>query len=293
MITIKKAKNNYVYDIKGGKSLDFSRNTNISGYSNKKITTPVKNALSSSWNVTGNTLYHKRFKNLIKSRFGSDYILLSSQSRNEFFILLSHFYKDLAISFVGKRIKAYFENKKLPLNFSKESKKNIFVYDMAEFYLENAKIDIDRDSLNVVDYFFYPEFNIETYGADIIILPEIYSGNFNYINILVKKNLTGANYFSNPFENIPALYVVSSLKSYFIAMNIFNNNAFKLPVIKNDFFLQRGRIFSPKSVDNYSEAMKNIKSDDIILNEEPPFYNYFSLTLEDYQIKKIGKIFNG
>ncbi|HOV15444.1 MAG TPA: hypothetical protein PK771_14245, partial [Spirochaetota bacterium] len=133
MKVIRKAKDNYLYDIKQSKYFDLRYNTNIIGFSNKKLTTVVKNSISSCWNIKDNSICHNRFKTFISKKFGDQYILTSATGLKEFFLLLKNFFSDHSFTFYGERFQKYLNQNKITFNETKNSK-NVAIFDMSELY---------------------------------------------------------------------------------------------------------------------------------------------------------------
>ncbi len=298
--SIKKGKGAFLYDIKGGRFYDFQKNSNILGHSYKKLTTIVKNNISSKWNISEDTVSHKRMRKLFEDLFTSNYYLTSVSSLSEFIFRLNNYalYNSFNLNISGERFNLWFsENCNLISNDKKDSKKNIIIYDMAEFFLQSEgnfnefiKIvkKIKKEEITILNYFWYPYLNIDTCNADIVILPEIYSGNFNYINVLInKKSIDKYKQLTTQLENIPALYLASSLKMFYLIKNIDTSISVNL---NRDNIIQAGRLFSYKELNAYNKEIDKYADKNIVLSKKPPFYNYLPLILEEYQIKYLTKI---
>jgi hypothetical protein len=296
---IKKAKGAFLYNIHDGKYYDLQHNSNILGYSYKKLTTIVKNAISSKWNISEQSNYHKRLKRIFEKISGSDYNLVSAFSLIEFIFRLNNYSLNNSynLKINGERFNLWIKEK-CRLSFKENERKNesIIIYDMTELFLhakgDNKKFNeiikkLKKEKITVFNYFWYPYLDIIIENADIIILPEIYSGNFNFLNILVNKNIKNYLEFSNPIESIPLLYILSCFKMYYLIKNIEKG---KEAILGLDNIIQAGRIFSYKDLNDYKKIISNFLNENIILSSEPPYYNYFPLNMEDYQIKYLTKI---
>jgi|GEM_PF-1309121 len=291
---LKKAKEAFVYDIKSNKYYDFKNNTNILGHSYKKLTTIVKNHISSSWDIYNNSIYHRRFIKHLNNLFGDKYHITCCFSLIEFISRLINYSinQRFNIEIIGENFKIWFDknfNYKNIIN----SSKNINIYDMAKIYLSfkgnkekiENQIRLNKYRINILNYYWYPYLDISLNDADLIILPEIYSGNFKYIILLINKESLISDkksYYSTSINEIPSLYIVSSLKLYHLIKQIETNNPINLGW---DGFNQAGRIFIYKETSQYKKIIYDFLNKNIILNKEPPFYNYLPLLLEEYQVK--------
>ena len=297
--SIKKAKGTFIYDIHGGRFYDLQKNSNILGHSYKKLTTIVKNNISSKWNISDGTFYHIRMKKLFEKLFSSNYFLRTSSSLIEFILRLNNYCVDnlYNINFFGERFNLWIKEKNNIFNIErKKTQKDIIIYDMAEIFLR-AKGDIQKfndfikklkkEEITVFNYFWYPYLDLNINNADIIILPEIYSGNFCYLNVLINKKISKYNQFSNELESIPSLYISSSLKMFYLIKRIEKEKEIKL---KWNNFIQAGRLFSYNDIYNNDKIVDKYFKNNIILSKKPPFYNYLPLNLEDYQIKYLNKV---
>jgi hypothetical protein len=290
---LKKAKENFIYDIHSNKFYDFRSNTNIAGFSHKRLTTFVKDNVSSAWNIKDNSIHHNRFKKQIEQLFGENFILKSSHSIEEFFSRLILTNPD--IDFTGKNQTQWLKEKHIITENNSNSKK-IFVIDMAELFLESGEniemfneniSKIKHDGIVIFNYFWFPLLEISTTGADIIILPELYSGNFGFVNVLVKEN----NYnFLNEFENIPSLFASSALKNYFVIKSCTGSPEGRFNLLNKNFKVS-GRIFIPENLAEIENLTKIFEEKNILINNKPPFYNYLPINLEEYQIKYLKKVF--
>lgn len=297
---IRKAKDIFLIDTNGNKYYDLSTNTNILGHSYKKLTTIIKNTLSACWNCRENSIYHRRLISLYEKIFGSDYHVRSCFSLIEFFSRLLNV-SGHCLHIEGERLTHWF-NKNLPGSVCDNTDKKITVIDMTELYLkakgnnEVLKELIDTYSSNdatvtIHNYYWYPEPNIASSDADIVILPEFYSGNFSYVGILVNKRLlTGTDYTSDIYR-IPSLYIASSLKMHYLLQKPIKPH---IPHLKRDGFEQANRVFSPTDLTtgNHEQMVAYLREKHILITSEPPYYNYLPLTLEAHQSRHLREVFN-
>ena len=297
----RKAKGIFVYDIQSNRYYDLQKNSNIIGHSNKKITTIVKNHISSSWNLYGDTIYHRKIKALYDKLFSSNYHLAVSFSLIEFFTRFFNYtqQKSSNLQIIGDRFNLWI--KKHCNNINREAKndcKTTIIYDMAElFFKSNGDIkqfnktiaDLKKEEITIFNYYWYPYLDIITNNADIIILPQIYSGHFEYINILINKKINDFNYYTFQLNNIPSLYLASSLKLYYTIKKISNYDSFKL---NWNGFIQAGRLFVSEELNSqkYKEIVNKYLEKKILLNLTPPYYSYLPIIVEDYQKKYLSRI---
>ncbi len=289
---IKKGKGVFLHSILNNRYYDLKNNSNILGHSYKKLTTEVKNYISNSWNLNSNTIHHKRLLGFIQKNFGENYSLKSNFSLLEFFsrFMLYLMNKSLNIEVIGKRFNLWFENYFVYKN-NMMKKNKIQIIDMAEFFLNSQgkdnKIKKKNNELLILNYYWYPEIDVNTMNADLIILPEIYNGNFNYVLLLINKEsliMKDSLSYSQEIFSIPSLYVASSLKMFHLIKKFSETKIFK---INWEGFVQYDRLFSCINFDlnNIKKNSDTFYSKKILLNDNPPFYNYLPLNLEDYQIK--------
>jgi hypothetical protein len=299
-IILRKAKGAYVKDIKHNLFYEFDKNINILGHSHKKLTTIAKNNISSSWNLTGNTIYHARIRKLFSRLFPGQYNIYSSFSLEEIFLKLYIYSEKNSCS-----LELFYDNfcswltKKCGLDLkNKSSGKKIIVYDMAQIFLD-AKGDMEnfnqavsglkKGNITVFNYFWFPYPEISSDNADMIILPEIFSGNFKYVNMLIDKKLEKDLNLFHAIEEVPSLYISSSLKAYYIIKSITEGLTARLDW-KN--FIQAKRLFVYEHPEepSYREVMEKFKGEKIFLNQDPPYYNYLPINLLEHQKKKLSRI---
>jgi hypothetical protein len=298
--TLKKRKDIFLYDLNGNKYYDFSTPLNIIGFSNKRLTHYIKNHISGTLRLTGSTIYHRRLKALFKELFGDEYELYAALSLEEIFLKMEAlFLNEFAIEPVGERFKEWYPNR-VPSGEKNGKAKKIKTYDMTELYL-NAGSDRTKafenvnknDSVKILNYFWYPEIELNTLDADLVILPELYSGNFSYLNILLRKTsklYDKAKRALTEIEEIPSLYIASSLKYYYL---IKEEKNIAMPVkLEVENILQTGRLFSFKEFDKEKiiDKSKIFYDNKIVINTNAPFYSYLPLRLEDYQKKYLKRV---
>jgi len=258
------------------------------GVSRKKMLFELENM---SYGVPG--------KKLIENLCGNDYLLASSFSLMEFFSRFSAYAENMQIKLnaAGSNFKKWFD-KNIIINEVKKFNKEADILDMAGFYIESGgntskikeKIKTSGE-YRILNYFWYPELTFDAFNSDIIILPEIYSGNFKYINILIKKKsrlFNDREIMLNSAESIPSLYISASLKNYFLIKNNENHQTVKLGW-KN--FTQVNRIFVYNKTDEgYMEIINFYKKNRILLNENAPYYNFLPIILDDNQKNYLSRI---
>ena len=297
-IRIKKAKNAFVYDKDSNKYYDLRCNSNILGYGHKLLTSYTKNMLSSSWNIKMNTRHHDRMTGLYKRVFGEGRHIRTSNSLEEFFcrLFLSAAGKYRVIV-TGKRFEKWLGMKNIkPIDG--EAEKNIKIIDANEIFLscngdnERFKYEIrsmteNNDDTVILNYYWYPYPGIETGFADVVILPEIYCGNFGYISILVKDENDLFDEITGRLSEIDSLFISVSLKNYYLIMDALKkNNDMKL---EWKGFISAGRLLVPENEDDIDMLSEKLFEDKIIINDKPPYYNYMPINLEDYQKKRLRK----
>jgi hypothetical protein len=294
---IKKAKNAYVYDSHSVKYFDFRDNSNIIGFSHKSLTTIVKNKLSNSWNITLKTIHHQRMTNLYKNMIGTDYILSASNSLEEFIARLMLNSRDsYSIEITGKNFDSWLRFKNI-FPVSSTVKKKISLFDVNELFLESGgNTDTFKNKINslktgnilILNYYWFPLTEVAAGSADIIILPKIFCGNFNYAGILMKKGLQEFTGLTQSICDIPSLYISSSLKNYYLIREMQEKyDGFKL---NWEGFIQAQRLFIPADTGHAKKLSEILSGEKIIINENPPYYDYLPIILEDYQKKFLEKI---
>lgn len=288
---IKKAKGAYLHFLNDEKYLDLRFNSNIIGYSDKRLTTAVKNSISSNWNIKGNTIYHRRFLKLIDTIFGNEYELFFSFSLTELFFKLLNFFTRNNITFqiYGNGFSDWLRNNFFEYKID-NFKKIFHIFDMADLYLEKSgnslllKEVIDSFDCKILNYFWYPDIDIKTLSADIVILPELYSGNFEFVVLLVRRESIFSNLpflaFNKLYE-VPSLYLASALKNYYL---IKRSNLLGLPKINWIDFVQVNRIVRYNKKEKYSDVVREFFKKKIILNENAPYYNYLPIIKDDRKI---------
>jgi hypothetical protein len=302
----KKAKGPYIYDIKGNKYLDLRTNSNIIGFSNKRFTNKIKDLISSNWNIRGNSIYHRRSEKLFKDMFTdehNEYELSTYSSIEEFFLrLFPILMPSYSISIAGERSTKWLQTLGLSGSGKTDNKENALVFDIAEAFLMSRGdkalfykniLPKQKGSLAVHNCYWYPYTDKMPHDADIIILPELFSGDLGYLNVMIKKDLTDKNLFDalyNDPAKMTAIYPAASLAKYHL-MNVPDTSA-AMP-FPGEEFISAGRIFSHKEPqgERYKALCRELYSQKILLNNEPPYYNYFPVNLTDDVIKYIKKAF--
>lgn len=281
MSVIKKAKAVYIFYLNDkNKYFDLTSNSNILGHSFKRVTTHVKNDISNRWRIKGESIYHKRMAKLFFNLYGSQYKWMIDFSFKDIFFRLGNYFN---IKIEGNNLLRWFnDNLNLP---EKKGQKDLIIFDMAYYYLYDYKIEKSKE-LSILNYYHYPYLEIETLDSDLIILPEIFSGNFSYVNILVKRGSEFENIFDRP-EEIESLIISSSLKNYYLIKKYSTTNIIE-NILNKDMFFQRGRIFVLKNFND--KNIEYLKSKRIIINKNPPFYNYIPIILEEHEIKYLKSI---
>jgi hypothetical protein len=293
---IKKAKNSYLYDLKSQKYYDFRNNSNILGYSYKRLTNHVKNDISGNWNIKSNTVSHLRILKLFEKLFGNEYTVRSCFSIEEFFSRIFLNFKDnYSFKVIGVNFHSWLEKRNiLPCNNS--SKNEVSIIDMNDIFINfNGDINgfkdhvrkIKKNGILIFNYYWFPYSDIETSDADVVILPEIFSGNFNYLNILIRNKLNEFINAVNSIEDIPSLYLSSSLKNYFLIKHLMLNN--EVLRLNEKKFKQSGRLFVLNDADTEKISLEFEKKN-ILINSIPPFYNYLPILLEVNQRKYLRKV---
>jgi len=292
----KKAKGPFLISSADEKFYNLSTNSNILGYSYKKLTSIVKNNISTSWNINAETIYHARLKKLFEKIFTKDYYAVCCPSLEDFFYRSAAFHSENFINFKisGTSFQKWFDSNVFIKNNS-NADQLIDLIDMTELYLQyngnNSGIEIAVNKINngkykILNYFWYPVTDIKLYNSDIIILPEIYSGNFNFIFILIKKDSVlykNLNTYLSDINTLSSLYISSSLTNYYLIKKNENKKILKL---NWNGIKQVNRLFTAEDLSDYKKYKKKY----ILLNENPPYYNYLPIILEEYQYKYLKRI---
>jgi hypothetical protein len=297
--TVRKGKNVFIKDLRQNQYYELDKNANIAGHSNKNLTAAVKNNISSSWNLYGNTIYHKRFKNLLLRLFSDNYEFQAGFCLEDILLRINNFAINSSYS-----IEFYYENfnswliKKANFNNEKKHEKKIKIYDMAYLYLKTGGIaeefkklagNLNKGDITVYNYFWHPDTEIITDNADLVILPEIFSGGFKYVNLLINKK-AGIN-LKLFFEigEIPSLYLASSMKLFYLIKRMQNR---EIPSLGWKDFYYAKRIFCHKNPgsEDYKKTAEKIFENQVIINCDPPYYNYLPLILTESQIKYLKRI---
>ncbi len=297
----KRAKGAFLYDIKSNRYYDFQSNSNFLGHSDKRLTTIVKNFISSAWFIKNNSVFHNRLKTLFDRNFGGQYKLFFSHSPVEFFHRFISYTtgKKFEISVNGGGFAEWLSYNGINAETA-GCEPHVILHDAASVYLETggssdafkSKIEnLNGKCINVLNYYWFPEVDITSGNADIIVMPEFYSGNFDYVLLLVRndsKLLGDSRYFCREIEKAPSLCIASSLKYYHEAKKIPLDTA----IVGMEGFRQCGRIIAYNGTRDYREIVDEFHYLNILLNPEPPYYSYTPQRLEEYQknfIKRIKK----
>ena len=294
---VRKAKDVFLYNIQNNKYYDLRCNSNVLGHSPQSLATIVKNKVSASWNINQlDTIYHNRYTKLLNSLSGDRYRIRSAFSPEEFFgrLFLYCTLNNIKPLIHGKRMNDWFDGKGILLPPGRKKKK-IEIYDMAEIYLDSTGEAAPvlpasgNGNISIANYYWYPSTDIPfSLEADIIILPELFNGNFKYITLLVKNQLEDMLKITGDINGVPSLYIASSLKFY----SLLKKEKNRPPQSLNwKSFNCKGRLFSFKDFKNkqlMEDIRMNLYSKNIAVNIHPPYYNYFPLTLKDYQVKYLS-----
>jgi len=297
MRKIKKAKNCFLHDTTNKKIFDLSNIDNVIGYSNKKLTHSVKNGISTAWNIEKNSIYHYRFESFIKKEFGRDYIPLFFNSIRELFLYIKlTFEKEYSIIVEGN-FKTLLESYNIIFdeNCSGNDKTLTNVVDcaynllMEKAYSENRCTTKNNTILN---YYYYPSTTFDVDNSIFTILPKIFSGNFNYIAVIIKSDSPFFDKLRDISCDIPSLYLLSSLKNIFVIKQLEKLSIGKIPNLKSDKILQKGRLFLFRDNTDLNELYNYLYEKNILINNNIPYYNYFSLCMNEHQKRYIENIFN-
>lgn len=294
----RRAKGAYLFTIHHEKYLDLRENSNILGHSYKKLTTVVKNSISSSWNIKDNSIYHLRFNKLITSLFNNNYYTFFSYSLQEFFLRLFAFLKTnrFNIAIETQNFKDWLNYNLIEYEHNDNSNKVALIFEMASLYINThgkveeiiKKIE-NKKGVKILNYFWWPELEVKSLDSDLIILPQLFCGNFQFIAFLIKKDSVLIE-VGNCFKEIPpSLYLVSALKNYYLIKQAFNK--YKLIKLKWTDFLQINRIFTYTKSEGYFEVVRYFKTEKkVLLNEKPPYYNYLPIILEEHHKKFLSRL---
>lgn len=299
--TVKKGKGPFLYTLGGDKYFDLRNNTNILGFSPPKLTTAVKNGLSNSWNIKGvQTVYHKRLVKLIEGLWGDTYTLRAANSPVEFWSRLSSFSGHESFTALGAGFCGWLDEQKI--RFS--DKGTIVVEDKTESFLYGKPLEYPGGPgpyrISGANYYWYPHINPPITGEEsFIMLPELFSGLFNYCLILVKKELTDLIELTQAVTDFPSLYICSSLKLYYLIKKYDSKTRYsqekdedKKQRINWKGFLFKGRLFSYAGPDRKTIEKKAglFAEKKILLTRRPPYYNYIPVNLEEYHYKYLNKV---
>ncbi|HNZ25778.1 MAG TPA: hypothetical protein PLG34_03385 [Spirochaetota bacterium] len=283
----KKAKGAYLYDIKSEKFFDFRFNSAIFGYSYKKISTRLKNSISNAMSVVGDSVYSRRLLKIFAKDFSEEYEPFFISSLEEFILKLENFAinNNYKLAYFGERF-VKFISRLLAKKKINSDNPDIRVIDAAQYYLDEKQILVFEDKINIINYYYYPEYAPDTFGADLIILPEFMSGGLKNIYLMIKKKSVLKNIFSQTVFELPSFYIEIAL-NYYRVIKSPEYRLLNVPKLKWKDVVQKGRIFSFTNEDD--ELVNKFKQNNILINPFPD-YNYLPLILEDYQKERLLKI---
>ncbi|MBP7553602.1 MAG: hypothetical protein KA885_09245 [Spirochaetes bacterium] len=283
----KKAKGAYLYDIKSEKFFDFRFNSAILGYSDKKISTRLKNNISNGMSIVGDSVFSRRFLKILEKDFSEEYEPFFINSLEEFIFKLEYFAttKNYNLVYLGERFVKYI-NSLLPEKKLNPENSDICVIDATEYYLQDKPIPVSENKINIINYYSYPEYKIEPLRADLVILPEFISGGLKNIYLMIKRSSALKNIFYQNIFELPSFYIEVSL-NYYRAIKSLKYRQLNVPKLKWKNVVQKGRIFTFTNEDD--ELVNKFKRNNILINQFPN-YNYLPLILEDYQKELLLKI---
>ena len=274
-----KAKECYVRDKFGNRYFDLRRADNITGHSHQKLTTQIKNAVSTLLTLDLPTVYHKRYRKIISELTTNGlYELCFFSSTQEFLLKVAALYGNIEPDNVGM--------KDFMTNHGIKTGDGIKLYD----FTIKSPIDIQKAG-SIAWYYNFPrlldENNIPQ--TDCIVLPALYTGYTNTCAVLVNRNLKDLINICRPLEEVPAIVFVTAITFYYKAKALQGQKCFSF---NNEKFLCNDRVFVLK--DEYQNEVQDIaaslKSDGIIINTQAPYYNYIPLTLDIHEIRRIKNI---
>jgi len=160
---------------------------------------------------------------------------------------------------------------------------------MEKTFSENRYITKNNTILN---YYYYPSTTFELADSTFAILPKTFSGNFNYVTVIIKSDSQFFDKLKNISCNIPSLYLLSSLKNIFVIKQLEKLNIEKIPNLTSDKILQKGRLFIFKEESAALNELYNyLYEKNILINSNPPYYNYLPLCMNEHQKRHIENIF--
>lgn len=291
--TVKKAKGIYLYTYDNKKIIDLSHNENIIGYSHKKITHNLKNAISNNLYSGFKTVYHNRLINIFKP-YLEDYDLMYTYSVEDFLlkyllIRCKNDNKNYQYLSDSKPMTDYIAKNSFltPVNNIDLKENLIKIEDCAYNYMSN-KVQNDADIQNG---FFYPSVKLFEIKSDIVILPSFLSGNFNFTLLLIKKSIDFRELISSNIYTLPILYTINSVTHYHLIKKI-ELETQEMDFTYNDDYTGNKRIFLINNFSNPDELLKkafSLLKNGIFINTEPPYYNYLPLIMEEHQINYLRK----
>lgn len=273
-----KAKECYVRDKLGNRYFDLRRADNVTGHSHRKLTTQIKNAVSTHLTLDLPTIYHRRYRKIISS--------LTSDGLYEIYFFSSPQELLLKAAVLFGNIEADTVNMKDFL--AGHGVKSGNGLKLRDFTLNRP--NEKRMTQTIVWYYNYPRLLSESDipNADIVVLPALYAGYTGGCAALINRNAKELINICQPLEKFPAIVFVTSTVFYYRSKALQEQNCFSF---NNEKFLCNDRVFTLK--DEYRHEMQDIvaalKSSGILINTLAPYYNYIPLTLDVHEIRHIKK----
>lgn len=263
------------------------RNDNIIGYSNPKVTTYTKNAVSTIWQLDLPSIYHKRFYKILSSLSQETHEIRFFYSYDHFFLKLFQLYGRWNATSAGET--AYLK------------KNSLFDATSSRVILDNAMEESKHKPLPpaefyLFDYYYYPELlsseeirNALT-KADFLILPALYTGYSSHLLVFIHQKHAQIRKEAAKIEDAPAILFEIAAKFYYQVRKLYPRLCFS---IEHEKFQKNGRIFTikPEYFFELEHLCRLFYQQGVILNQSPPYYNYFPLVLDPHQIKKLKRIF--
>ncbi|MCG8569489.1 MAG: hypothetical protein MJB14_05065, partial [Spirochaetes bacterium] len=237
---------------------------------------------------------HIRYEKLLKQLFGEQYQISYCFSLKDFFYRLFAYHSQSPI-INGLRQKLWFQQNLQKIQTKKKSV--IQIDDMTEAFLKSDSHVEDfhyepqkKEKVFAVNYYWFPYVEINPpAAADLILLPELYNGNFSFVTLLIHQKSGNLAELFETSQSIPALYLASALKMYYFIK--------KIPLLNMDWkwqdFQIKNRIFSFKDIgsdDNVNKVCQKYWEKGIILNSKPPFYQYLPQTLAENELRFLRRL---
>lgn len=279
-----KSKGAYLKTEGGIKFYDLSSVKNLNGYSNSKLTKYYKNYISTSWNIKRPTRYIKRFLNIFPKETEKKFKIYHCDS-------IEHFYFFIAYNFGGIHTNSRSMSEKLKTLNIKDSP-DVTHYDMTYYLLRDQKPELHDNKINIADYYYYPEITPADMLTDkaIIVLPSLLSGYNNDVFILVPTKHDEKIKGLKTIDQIDSIKLAHSID--FFNLSLRNKNS--CPVIKNNLFIQKNRLFSiSENISAIEDIHSKLSDSGIIINNKPPYYSYFPAILDENQTSYLEEVLNG